>query len=109
MTYDPFEAFLPRIMREPICGSAKAANQNKMRYALRICRGEKDAHATAFGEPNQSSALRANRIHDRTHVVHPYFQRRCAGHAIGQSLPSFVERHHASKARQTPQKVGETS
>lgn len=75
-----------------------------MRHAVRVCRGEEDAHATTFGETDKGRALGADGVHDGTDVVHTHFEGRRPRHPVRHPLSALVEGHDPSETREPPQK-----
>src|SRR5262245_10881973 len=96
----------PWIIWRP-CNASVAAVQNQRRPALWIRRSEQRAHRPALGYPENRSALRADRIHHATHVVHPLLQR-WHGHAtIGEARPTFVEPDESRERGESFEEVGD--
>ena len=62
--------------------------------------GEQDAHRGAFGVAEQHRPGRAGGLHDRTHVVHPLFERGVTGHPVGQPGVPLVEQDQPAQRGQ---------
>jgi hypothetical protein len=69
-------------------------------YAIRIGRGEQDAHRPALGNAEKRRGVDFCRIHDGLQVVHPFVERRYVIDWVGQAGAAFVLHHQPRAAGQ---------
>ena len=85
--------------------SGETPEEDDVRDALGVGGGEQNAHRATLGESKEHRPLRADIVHDRADVVHPFLERSDAVGSIGEALASLVERDDAGERRKTAQKA----
>lgn len=80
-----------QVGRKKIGDASKPAEQNQVRYTVRVGGREQNAHGGALGESDQRGTLRADRIHDRADIINTLIERGYVGQPVREALPSFVE------------------
>lgn len=96
----------PREVRRPQ-RPRRAASDRERRNAVRIRRGEENAHRCPFGEPEEGRTLRAGRIHHGTNVVHARLEARRAADRIGHPGAPLVEADQPRERPEIVQELGE--
>jgi hypothetical protein len=91
-------AAAPLVLGRPHAARKSAAHDERRR-SLWISRGEQDTHGGPFREAVERRALRADRIHDRAHVVHARLQRRSAANGVRHAGAALVEPDQTSEGR----------
>ena len=77
-----------------------ALEQHEREDALRVRRREQHRQRGAVDVAEQRGALGPDRVHHRTHVVHPLLERRHAADTVGRARAALVEPYDAHAPRQ---------
>ena len=82
------------------------AVQRQRERALRVGRGEHDAHRAAFGHAEQRCPFRADGVHHDPHILHAFLERRRPDHSLGQTGPPLVETNESREGRESAEEAG---
>ena len=72
--------------------------ERQRQRAIREGRGEKDRHRAALGDPEEVRPLDADRVHDRSHVIHPRLEAGDPDRAVAEAGSPLVEGGDAGKS-----------
>ena len=89
----------PGVVGRPHPARIGAADDER-RGALRVGRGEENAHRRPLGEPVEGSTARGDCVHDRPNVVHARLQRRGSADAVGHARAALVEPNQPAEGGQ---------
>src|SRR6516162_3100317 len=88
-----------------MCSPGIGAVKHQCLRSLRVGGGEQDAHRPSFGAAEQRGTLGTGGIHHGADIVHPLFERRDAGHTIGEAGTALVEEDQPRERREATKEI----